>query len=41
MSRLANLTEASRIIDYTVMCIIYLIFYRALKDQGLDRKDLP
>ena len=23
------------------MCIIYLFFYRALKAQGFDRKDLP
>jgi amino acid transporter len=39
--RLANLTEASQIIDYISMCIIYLFFYRALKAQGYDRKDLP
>jgi len=38
---LANLTEASQIIDYICMCIIYLYFYRAIKAQGLDRKDLP
>ncbi len=23
------------------MCIIYIFFYRALKAQGFDRKDLP
>lgn len=39
--RLANLTEASQIIDYICMCWIYLYFYRALKAQGFDRKDLP
>ncbi|KUJ22442.1 amino acid transporter-like protein [Mollisia scopiformis] len=38
---LANLTEASQIIDYICMCWIYLYFYRALKVQGFDRKDLP
>ncbi|PBP25844.1 hypothetical protein BUE80_DR003266 [Diplocarpon rosae] len=38
---LANLTEASQIIDYICMCLIYLFFYRALKAQGFDRKDLP
>jgi amino acid transporter len=38
---LANLTEASQIIDYICMCAIYLCFYRALKAQGFDRKDLP
>ncbi|KIN04752.1 hypothetical protein OIDMADRAFT_157038 [Oidiodendron maius Zn] len=37
----ANLTEASQIIDYISMCIIYLYFYRALKAQGYDRKQLP
>lgn len=40
-SRFANLTEASQIIDYISMCIIYLYFYRALKAQGYDRKQLP
>jgi amino acid transporter len=39
--RFANLTEASQIIDYISMCIIYLYFYRALKTQGYDRKQLP
>lgn len=39
--RLANLTEASQLIDYICMCITYLFFYRALKVQGWDRKDLP
>ncbi|OAP60514.1 hypothetical protein AYL99_05516 [Fonsecaea erecta] len=38
---LTNLTEASQIIDFIVMCIIYLFFYRALKAQGYDRKNLP
>lgn len=38
---LANLTEASQIIDYICMCWIYLYFHRALKAQGYDRKDLP
>jgi amino acid transporter len=39
--RLANLTEASQIIDYICMCVIYLYFYRALKVQGFNRADLP
>lgn len=39
--RLANLTEASQIIDYICMCLIYIYFHRALKAQGYDRKDLP
>ncbi|KAK2628263.1 hypothetical protein QTJ16_002909 [Diplocarpon rosae] len=37
---LANLTEASQIIDYICMCLIYLFFYRALKAQGFDRWDV-
>jgi yeast amino acid transporter len=39
--RLANLTEASQIIDYICMCIIYIFFYRTLKVQGYDRQTLP
>ncbi|TGO35867.1 hypothetical protein BHYA_0143g00090 [Botrytis hyacinthi] len=38
---LANLTEASQIIDYICMCVIYIFFYRALKVQGIDRSTLP
>ncbi|RDW64085.1 amino acid transporter-like protein [Coleophoma crateriformis] len=38
---LANLTEAAQIIDYICMCITYIFFYRAMKAQGFDRKDLP
>ncbi|TGO91511.1 hypothetical protein BPOR_0025g00050 [Botrytis porri] len=38
---LANLTEASQIIDYICMCTIYILFYRALKVQGIDRSTLP
>ncbi|TVY28934.1 General amino acid permease [Lachnellula hyalina] len=38
---LANLTEASQMIDYICMCTIYIFFYRAMKAQGYDRKDLP
>lgn len=38
---LANLTQASQLLDYIFMCITYIFFYRALKAQGYDRKDLP
>jgi yeast amino acid transporter len=38
---LANLTQASQILDYIFMCITYLFFYRALKAQGYDRNSLP
>lgn len=39
--RLANLTQASQVIDYICICIIYLFFHRALKAQGFNRNDLP
>jgi amino acid transporter len=38
---LANLTEAAQIIDYIIMCVTYIFFYRALAAQGIDRKTLP
>ncbi|KIX06180.1 uncharacterized protein Z518_04154 [Rhinocladiella mackenziei CBS 650.93] len=37
----ANLTEASQLIDYIIMSVTYLFFYRALKVQGIDRRTLP
>jgi amino acid transporter len=36
-----NLITAGGVIDYIVICITYLSFYRACKVQGLDRKTLP
>lgn len=38
---LVNLVTAGGIIDYIVMTITYLFFYRAMKAQGIDRKSLP
>ncbi|KAK7736721.1 hypothetical protein SLS53_006931 [Cytospora paraplurivora] len=38
---LANLTEAAQIIDYMIMSLTYIFFYRALKVQGVDRNTLP
>ncbi|KAJ9632179.1 hypothetical protein H2203_000582 [Taxawa tesnikishii (nom. ined.)] len=38
---LANLTEAAQLIDYIIMSVTYLFFYRALKAQGFDRRTLP
>jgi amino acid transporter len=38
---LANLTQASQVLDYCFMCITYLFFYRAMKVQGYDRNNLP
>ncbi|KAI0124023.1 AAT family amino acid transporter [Xylariales sp. AK1849] len=38
---LVNLITAGGIIDYIVMTITYLCFYRACKAQGFDRRSLP
>lgn len=38
---LINLVTAGGVIDYIVMCVTYLFFYRACKAQGLDRSTLP
>jgi len=38
---LINLITAGGVIDYIVMTVTYLFFYRALKAQGIDRRSLP
>ncbi|KAF1983364.1 amino acid transporter-like protein [Aulographum hederae CBS 113979] len=38
---LANLTQASQLIDYIVMCTIYIFFHRACAAQNFDRRTLP
>jgi amino acid transporter len=38
---LINLLTAAAIIDYIVMCLTYIWFYRACKAQGFDRSKLP
>jgi amino acid transporter len=38
---LANLTEASQLLNYIIMCITYLCFHRGMKAQGFDRSNLP
>ncbi|KIV99436.1 uncharacterized protein PV09_08867 [Verruconis gallopava] len=38
---LINLITAGGVIDYIVMCITYLCFWRAMKVQGFDRRKLP
>lgn len=38
---LVDLVTAGALIDFLVMCITYLNFYRACKVQGIDRKTLP
>ncbi|KAH8819237.1 AAT family amino acid transporter [Xylogone sp. PMI_703] len=36
-----NLATAAGIIDYIVMCVTYICFYRACVAQGFDRSKLP
>lgn len=36
-----NIITGAQIIDYIVICITYLFFYRAVKAQGIDRRSLP
>lgn len=38
---LVNLTTAGQILNYIIMALTYLFFFKALKVQGYDRKDLP
>ncbi|CAG8948713.1 hypothetical protein HYFRA_00001834 [Hymenoscyphus fraxineus] len=38
---LINLVTATTLIDYVVMCVNFLFFYRALKAQNYDRDSLP
>lgn len=38
---LINLITAGGIIDYIIMCITYLFFYRACKVQNVDRRLFP
>lgn len=41
MSTIQLTLKSTGLIDYIVMCITYIFFYRACKAQGLDRKTLP
>ncbi|CRG89356.1 General amino acid permease AGP2 [Talaromyces islandicus] len=38
---LINIITASQIIDYIIICVTYLFFYRALRAQNIDRRTLP
>ena len=38
---LVNLITAGGVINYIVMCVTYIFFFRAVTAQGLDRKTLP
>ncbi|KAF2157319.1 amino acid transporter [Myriangium duriaei CBS 260.36] len=36
-----SLVTASQLINFSVMCLTYIMFHRALKVQGIDRATLP
>ncbi|ORY70974.1 amino acid permease/ SLC12A domain-containing protein [Pseudomassariella vexata] len=36
-----SLVTASQLINFSIICITYICFYRALEAQGIDRKSLP
>lgn len=38
---LTNLVTAGGLIDYIVMCVTYIFFYRAVQAQGIDRRTFP
>jgi amino acid transporter len=38
---LTNIITAAQVIDYIIICVTYLFFYRALRAQGMDRRTLP
>ncbi|OOQ90182.1 General amino acid permease AGP2 [Penicillium brasilianum] len=38
---LTNIITAAQVIDYIIICVTYLFFYRALRAQGVDRRTLP
>ncbi|KAF4963465.1 hypothetical protein FSARC_8514 [Fusarium sarcochroum] len=38
---LVNLVTAAQVLDYVIICITYLRFYKACKAQNLDRRSLP
>lgn len=41
VTHLIHADFCSGLIDFIVMCVTYIFFYRACKTQGLDRKTLP
>ncbi|KAJ6037985.1 hypothetical protein N7499_003348 [Penicillium canescens] len=38
---LTNIITAAQVIDYIIICVTYLFFYRALRAQNMDRRALP
>ncbi|RDA91468.1 hypothetical protein CP533_3749 [Ophiocordyceps camponoti-saundersi (nom. inval.)] len=41
LSWLVSLNTASQLINFAMVCVTYLFFYRALKAQGINRRHLP
>ncbi|KZF24971.1 AAT family amino acid transporter [Xylona heveae TC161] len=41
LTMLTDLVTGGELVTYIVMCVNYLFFYRALKAQGFDRRELP
>ncbi|KAI1390585.1 amino acid permease/ SLC12A domain-containing protein [Hypoxylon trugodes] len=41
LSWFVNLVTASQLINFSVMCVTYICFHRALKAQGISRDTLP
>lgn len=36
-----NMITSCQLINYTILCLVYVFFYRALNAQGFNRDDLP
>ncbi|KAM9906535.1 hypothetical protein OXX79_001516 [Metschnikowia pulcherrima] len=36
-----NLITSCQLINFTILCFVYVFFHRALKAQGIDRQTLP
>ncbi|OBA18061.1 hypothetical protein METBIDRAFT_47924 [Metschnikowia bicuspidata var. bicuspidata NRRL YB-4993] len=36
-----NLITSCQLINFTILCFVYVFFYRAMKAQGIDRQTLP
>ncbi|RDA85539.1 hypothetical protein CP532_3301 [Ophiocordyceps camponoti-leonardi (nom. inval.)] len=41
LSWLVSLSTASQLVNFSMVCVTYLFFHRALKAQGINRRHLP
>ncbi|KAK2733869.1 amino acid permease [Colletotrichum kahawae] len=41
VTMLQSLTQAAQLLNYVVICVVYVFFYRACNAQGLIRRNLP